>query len=137
MKYIVFSFLAISLLFQLPHKILPGIITKSDVERIENILASDSLEGRRVFTPGISKAADFISSEFKKANLSPLGNDKNYRQNFYMLKPKLLSLSCTINNMPADEKNVIVLTTQENLSVNEKSGYEKMFIQKNDIFFKK
>ncbi|RYF97130.1 MAG: aminopeptidase, partial [Chitinophagaceae bacterium] len=43
------------------------IINAKEVGRIETILASDAMEGRRTFTPGIDKAADFIAAEFKKA----------------------------------------------------------------------
>ncbi len=45
------------------------IINAKEVERIERVLASDEMKGRRVFTPEIDKAADFIAAEFKKAGL--------------------------------------------------------------------
>jgi hypothetical protein len=50
------------------------IIDKKEVLRIENFLASDELKGRKPGTPGIEKAADFISDEFKKSGLSFLPN---------------------------------------------------------------
>jgi len=42
------------------------LINAKEVERIEKVLSSDSLRGRKVFTQDIEKAGDFISAEFKK-----------------------------------------------------------------------
>ena len=43
------------------------IINASEIERIETVLSSDDMQGRKTFSPGIDKAADFIAEEFKKA----------------------------------------------------------------------
>ena len=40
------------------------IINATEVERIEKTLSSDDMQGRKTFTPGIDKAADFIANEF-------------------------------------------------------------------------
>ncbi len=45
------------------------LITEKEVARIEKILSSDEMEGRRTFTKGIDKAAAFIADEFKKTGL--------------------------------------------------------------------
>ena len=45
-------------------------INAQEVERIEKVLASDDMRGRRVFSPEIDKAADFIAAEFKAAGVS-------------------------------------------------------------------
>ena len=42
------------------------IISIAEVERIEKILSADDMQGRRTFTAGIDKAADFIESEFQE-----------------------------------------------------------------------
>src|SRR5688500_20277120 len=55
------------------------VIKVAEVERGERILASDEMEGRRPFTPGIDKAAAFIASEFKKAGIQPV-HDTSYFQ---------------------------------------------------------
>lgn len=47
-------------------------------------LASDECEGRGISTKGISKAADFISAEFKKASLKPVTTNPGYFQPFAM-----------------------------------------------------
>ena len=44
-------------------------INVAEVERIEKILSADDMQGRRTFTPGIDKAADFIETEFAKNKL--------------------------------------------------------------------
>jgi hypothetical protein len=49
-------------------------------------LASDELEGRMSGTPGADKAAEYISWEFKKAGLKPLGDDNSYFQKFSFTK---------------------------------------------------
>lgn len=45
-------------------------------------LASDELQGRKAGTEGSEKAADYISSHFKRAGLIPLGDNGTYFQNF-------------------------------------------------------
>ena len=59
-------------------------ITLSDVSRIEKILAADDMQGRKVFTPGIKKAAEFIAKEFGEAGLKPLPGCTDYFQSFSM-----------------------------------------------------
>ncbi|HYG38827.1 MAG TPA: M20/M25/M40 family metallo-hydrolase [Cytophagales bacterium] len=45
-------------------------IDSAEVERTLKVLSSDSMQGRKVFTPGIKKAADFIINEFKEIGLT-------------------------------------------------------------------
>ena len=47
-------------------------ITEGEVNRIMQVLAGDSLEGRGNFQPGLIKAARFIGNEFTRAGLEPL-----------------------------------------------------------------
>ena len=49
-------------------------------------LASDELEGRMSGTPGADKAAEYISLQFEKAGLKPLGDDHTYFQKFSFTK---------------------------------------------------
>ena len=44
-----------------------AIINAKEAERIEKTLASDDMRGRKVFTPDIDKAADFIAGEFSSS----------------------------------------------------------------------
>ena len=73
------------------------IINATEVERIEKILSSDDMQGRRTFTTGIDKAAVFISEEFKKAGLQPVKGD-SYFQEFMMVGPKFLNASGKFDN---------------------------------------
>ena len=57
-------------------------IDKEFVTRVETELASDKMEGRELFSPGIEKASKFIEAEFQKIGLSYYNNLKNYRQEF-------------------------------------------------------
>ena len=57
-------------------------INRKEVIRIETELASDKMEGRATFSPGIELASKFIQAEFKKIDLSYFDNLKNYRQEF-------------------------------------------------------
>ncbi len=104
------------------------IITVNEVSRIEATLSSDEMQGRKSGSPGIDKAAAFISSEFKKIGLKPFDNCNGYRQEFAMVKPKQISLSATLNNQPIDDKNLIVFTSATQLKINGTSGYKKTTI---------
>lgn len=100
------------------------LIKISDVERIEKTLSSNEMQGRRVFTEGIEKAANFIANEFAKSKLQFFGSSETYKQTFTMVKPKFISVSASINEKEIDAKNIIIITTKPKINVNEKSGYE-------------
>lgn len=102
------------------------IITLSEVERIEKTLAADDMMGRKPFTPGIDKAATFISSEFKKSKLDYFPGLSSYDQSFLMYKPKFISAAGNINDITVAADNIIAITTDDSLSVNERSNYTRL-----------
>jgi hypothetical protein len=104
------------------------VINAGEAERIENILASDSFQGRKTFTTSINKAADFISAEFKKAGLQYFGDLQSYRQPFAMFQSETVSASGKINESNIDSNNIIAITTEEDLNVDDKSGYTTVVI---------
>ena len=108
------------------------IISAKKVKRIEKVLSADDMQGRKAYTPGSEKAAAFIADEFKKAGLQTLNGNNSYLQEFIMVQPKLIILSGTVDGEPAVEKNIIVVTCQPQLQVNENSGYGKAAIKKGD-----
>ena len=112
-----------------------GIINAREVERIEKTLSSDDMQGRKVFSPGIEKAADFIAEEFKVAGLQTWNNSASYKQDFVMVRPKFISASATINGIETDQRNIIVITSQPELKITEASGYEKVYIKAGANFF--
>ncbi len=103
-----------------------NIINSKEVERIELVLASDEMKGRRVFSPEIDKAADFIAAEFKAAGLETWNNSGTYRQEFSILSPRFKGVTCSFDQQAVDVKNVIVVTTSASVTINEQSGYEKV-----------
>jgi len=105
-------------------------ISVAEVSRIEKTLAADNMQGRKVFTPGVEKAAAFIEQEFRKAGLKPLPGSLNFRQRFTMVDP--LSTSVTVNldgsNLPAD--HAVVLSGDSSFDVTPSSNYQKIIIKK-------
>jgi hypothetical protein len=105
------------------------IINAKEVDRIEKTLSADDMQGRRTFSPGIEKAANFIADEFKQTGLQTWKNSGTYLQEFTMVKPKFLNLSCSFENIPVDTKDVIVVTSKADLSITETSGFEIVSIK--------
>lgn len=99
-------------------------INRPEVERIGKVLAADSMQGRRTFSPGIEKAAEFIEAEFKAIGLRKFDASDKYRQTFSMVRPRLLSLSARMDGMEVDSQKALVITCQPSLSLDQTSGYE-------------
>ncbi len=114
----------------------PSPITFSEVTRIETVLASDEMQGRRSGTPGSDKAAAFIAEEFRKAGLQPAAGT-DMLQFFTMLRPKFKGLKAEIDDVDIDTKNVVVFTSEKDLKVNEKSGYAVSYLKAGDNFGQK
>jgi hypothetical protein len=106
-----------------------AVINSTEVERMERVLAADDMRGRKTFSPEIDKAADFIASEFKKAGLQTMEGSKGYRQEFVMVRTKFVSASAIIDRESVEQKNIIAITCQPQLKIDERSGYKKVFIK--------
>ncbi len=104
------------------------LISVSEVTRIEGVLAADDMQGRKTYSAGIDKAADFIAAEFTKTDLKFFKDANSYKQPFSMLKAKFISATGIIDaaSVPAD--NILAVTTSANIKMDEKSGYEKFVI---------
>lgn len=105
-----------------------GIINVKEVKRIESILASDEMRGRRAGTPDIEKAANFIAGEFKIAGLQPVKGN-SFLQTFSMMRPQLTALKAEIDGKELNAKDVIVNTFDKEVKIDEKSGYELQYIK--------
>ncbi|PZR27153.1 MAG: aminopeptidase [Citrobacter freundii] len=105
------------------------IINAKEAERIERVLASDEMKGRKTFSPEIDKAADFIAAEFKAAGLQTWENSGSFLQKFAIYGTKQTSLDATLDGVKADPKNIVVVTTQPELKVTAASGYENAHIK--------
>jgi len=129
-KYFLSGLLTITTFFLYAQTKIDDILNAKEVERIEKTLSSDEMRGRRTFTPDIDKAADFISDEFKKIGLQPFlpagqpgGAGKTFKQEFAMVRPKFISVAATFGDNVVDPKNIIVVTCQPDLHIDETSGY--------------
>lgn len=111
-----------------------NVIKVSEVERIEKTLASDDMQGRHASSPGIEKAAAFISDEFKKAGLQPLINSTAYLQSFVILRPRLISVAANFDGVSIDKKNIISFTSKPEIEITEKSGFEIILVKATDTF---
>ena len=112
------------------------IINAAEVERIERILSADDMQGRKTFTPGIDKAADFIAAEFTKTKLGFFGNTTSYFQEFIMTKAKPLEINGTLDAEPLNTTNVAANTTVADLHITSLNDYEIVRVKKEDDFNK-
>lgn len=101
-----------------------AIINAKEVERLERILASDNMQGRKAGTMENEKAAQFIAEEFQKIGLQTWNNSNSYLQPFKMVEPKLTEIKVELDNKELDPNRVIVLTSQKEIKINERSGVE-------------
>lgn len=111
-----------------------SIINKAETERIEKYLSSDALEGRKTFSKGIDKAADFIANEFKQTGLATFNKSSSYLQKFSKLNAKFISASANFDGINLDSKNIIAVTAEPSININENTGYEIVKINKEDNF---
>ncbi len=108
------------------------IITRAETERIETYLASDELAGRKPFTPGIEKAANFIAEEFAKAGLQKMNG--SYLQSFSMYKSQLSGASITMDEKSVESKLVAIISKEASIQIDEKSGFEVASIKEGENF---
>ena len=111
------------------------LINVKEVEHIEKTLSSDDMRGRRTFTPDIDNAANFIAGEFKKIGLQTFNGGKTYKQEFAMVRPKFISASATFDGNALDQKNIVIVTCQPDLHIDESSGYLFANIRKGENLF--
>lgn len=113
------------------------IITVKEVDHIERTLSSDEMQGRRIFTPGIEKAADFISDQFNQSGLAFLEGEDSYFQDFTLIKTEKGTVNGTLDSENLSSNNVVVSSTKENLNLNSLSDFEVVSIGKEDVFNQK
>jgi Zn-dependent M28 family amino/carboxypeptidase len=89
-------------------------ITVADVTKTETFLSSDDMRGRKVFTPDIDRAADFIARRFKEAGLKP-GAGHSYFQEFALLDVVPETIAVTVNGTPIAGEQVGVQTSRADL----------------------
>jgi hypothetical protein len=105
-----------------------SVINVKEVQRVESALASDDMRGRKAGSPDIDRAAQFIAGEFKKTGLKPVNVD-GYLQEFIMVRSNLKSVKGEVDDYVLDPKNIIVVSQEEELKIDEKSGYEVQYVK--------
>ncbi|MFM1962185.1 MAG: hypothetical protein RLZZ172_1030 [Bacteroidota bacterium] len=110
------------------------LISVEETERIEKVLSSDEMEGRRTFTPGIEKAAAFIAAEFQQAGLLKWKNGSSHLQKFSMIRPRMIEIKGNIGNNPVDMRTINVVSVQKTIEISNTSGYEVILIKKEDNY---
>lgn len=109
------------------------VISIKETERIERTLSADDMQGRRTFTLGIEKAANFIAAEFEQTGLKKWNNGSSYLQSFAMIRPKVTSFNIKIKGLDAENTTISAVpkslkfsinAVQKSLNITENSGYE-------------
>jgi hypothetical protein len=110
------------------------VIDKAEVARIERILSADSMEGRATGKPGITKAANFIASEFRQAGLSVPEKQSSFLQSFAMITPTSTGASATLDRSALPAANIIAITSKPELRITEQSGFRKVQLKAGSNF---
>ena len=97
------------------------LINESETERIEKYLSSDQLAGRQIYTAGIEMAAKFIANEFKQNGLATFKNSDSHLQSFSRISTKFISAAGNFDGNNIDTKNIIAITSEPNVDINEKT----------------
>jgi hypothetical protein len=85
-------------------------VSVDNVTSTEAFLSSDAMEGRKVFTPSIDRAADFIAGRFAAAGLQPL-KGTSYFQSFALLNVYPEQVEVTLNGTAVNPAQVAVQTS--------------------------
>ena len=112
------------------------IINAAEAERIERVLSSDDMQGRKTFTPGNDKAAAFIADEFAKSKLKFFGNADSYFQEISMIKAKPVEISGMLDTDSLNTTNVAANTTAAEININSLKDFEVVVVKKDDDFSK-
>ncbi|WP_300604373.1 M28 family peptidase [Niabella sp.] len=88
-------------------------ITTTDLKNHLSVIASAEMEGRDTPSPGLEKAADYITAHFEKLGLKP-GNNGSFRQTYQLSKDSLAVLKLTINGMHFEgDKDIAPIWTDD------------------------
>lgn len=91
-------------------------IAAPTVTRVLTTLAADSLQGRASGTPGIAKAARFLTAEFTRIGLQPIPGATGFEQKFEAWRPQQLSAQASVAGAAVSPKDIVVIPAQEQLT---------------------
>jgi hypothetical protein len=124
------------ILFLLVANVCHAQIDQKDVTRVLGVLSADSMMGRRAGTVYSDKAAAFIASEFRKAGIRTLAENKAFLQSFQMISSTLSDAVIAVDNVPVDAKDVLVFAQDGEISWSTGAA-EKVWIGKGVNFGQK
>ncbi|MCF6280462.1 MAG: M20/M25/M40 family metallo-hydrolase [Flavobacteriaceae bacterium] len=93
------------------------LIDSSLVRKHLYTLASDEMEGRKVGTPGIEKAAKYIETEFRKIGLSTYDKLESYRQSFTKKGLDVFNIVGVLEGKSKKEEIVVVSAHYDHLGM--------------------
>ena len=93
------------------------IITEKLVEKHLATLSDDLMEGRRIGTTGIEKAAQYIESEFIRIGLSKFEPLKSYRQEFKHKEIHLSNLIGVLKGKSKADEYVVISAHYDHLGI--------------------
>jgi Zn-dependent M28 family amino/carboxypeptidase len=106
-------------------------IQKAEIIRIETELASDKMEGRKIFSTGIDSASAFIEKEFAKTGLAYYKDLKNYRQEFTNKNRKANNVIGVLPGKSKPNEYVVFSAHYDHLGI-EENGDDKVYNGAND-----
>lgn len=101
--------------------------------RIISTLSSDEMKGRKALSPEIAMASSFIETEFRKAGLTPAGDDNTFLQTFSLYTIKVADINATVDNKVVGKENFFVIPDREESLLSEENA-ETVVISKDDNF---
>jgi hypothetical protein len=109
-------------------------ITIENATRIENFLAADNMKGRKLYSPELDRAADFIANEFRMAGLQPLAQQTDFLQKFSLVRAKQTAINAIVNGNAVPSTEIAVITTKEHALFTQADGFEVVRISDQDVF---
>ena len=109
-------------------------INEVETRRILQTLSADNMAGRKVNTPGIEKAADFISKEFQSIGLATMRSSDNYKQGFTVYSRSLGSAKVEINNLEVPATSSFMRLSSQSITWTNANLPEIVFIGEEDDF---
>ena len=95
-------------------------ITASEVSRILKTLSADDMQGRKTFTPGNTKAANFIQAEFKKAGLQTMPGLTSFEQKFNVYEVTPVRSEVVLDGQALPQETFFIQSSAEKVALNQK-----------------
>lgn len=108
-------------------------INEESVERNISTLASDEMMGRQTFSKELEKAADYVASQFKEADLDYMDGLSSFKQEFNMISLTLESTEVIVNGNAVPNENVFLTMDDLELQLSNEES-ESSYIGEDDNF---